>query len=250
MKKISALFVGLLLFSACKTTLQKAEKEVSVTKEIKLENKGVAGNTTVNLLSRLDKDVLSETPGLVILMVGTNDMLNSRKFVSYDDYQSNLSKIVKRIKKKGAQVVLMSPPRVDSIYLFMRHDKALFTDTPNVKLQKANKIIEQVAQNNQAFYVDNYGVFKAKHLPIHNEDAYIRNQKNSNSKDGVHLKPIGYKLIAENVFECLQNNHLLNKYSHIICFGDSLTKGSGADGAGTITGENYPSFLYSMLKAN
>jgi len=224
-KKVSVLFVGLLLFSACKTAMRKAEKEVSVSKEIKLENKGVAGNITVNLISRLDKEVLSETPDLVILMVGTNDMLNSRKFVSYEDYLSNLSKIVKRIKKKGAQVLLMSPPRVDSIYLFMRHDKALFTDTPNVKLQKTKKIIEQVAQDNQAFYGDNYSVFKAKHLPIHNEDAYIRNQKNSNYKDGVHLKPIGYKLIAENVFECLQTNHLLNKYGNIICFGDSLTKG-------------------------
>jgi lysophospholipase L1-like esterase len=246
MNKSFYLVLALIIcFSACKTAAVKNENYT-----LKMENKGVAGNTTRNLLSRLEKDVLAEKADLVIVMVGTNDMLNSKKFVSYTDYQSNLLQIVTQIKKQHAQVLLMSPPRVDSLYLFKRHDQAMFTDTPNVKLQKVTQLMRAVSEENKTLFVDNYSVFKAKGLPQHNQDNYIRNLKNSNKEDGVHLKPIGYKLIAENVFDYLETNNLLDKYNHIICFGDSLTKGSGASGAGTITGENYPSFLYRMLLKN
>ena len=241
-KSFYIIFTLIICFSACKSAVVKSEKQV-----LKIENKGVAGNTTRNLIKRLEKDVLTQKPDLVIVMVGTNDMLNSKKFVSYENYQSNLSKIVNQIKKQHAQVLLMSPPRVDSLYLFKRHDKALFSDTPNVKLEKVTQIMKTISEENKILFVDNYSVFKAKGLPQHNQDNYIRNLKNSNKEDGVHLKPIGYKLIAENVFDYLKTNNLLDKYNHIICFGDSLTKGSGASGAGTISGENYPSFLYRML---
>ena len=251
-KRKYLLLIIISCFIGCKTKVLEEKKDINSKERItlKLENGGIAGNTAVNLKGRLEADVLSQNPDLVILMVGTNDMLNSKKFVSYQDYKQNLSEVVKRIKENGSQVLLMSPPTVDSLYLFMRHDKTVFTDTPNIKLQKAKEIIEQVAQDNDAFYVDNYNVFKAKGLPVHNKDEYIRNQKNSNVKDGVHLKPKGYKLIAQNVYAYLKANKLLDKYNYIICFGDSLTKGSGAEGAGTITGENYPSFLYAMLTAN
>ncbi|WP_159020551.1 SGNH/GDSL hydrolase family protein [Algibacter sp. L3A6] len=246
MNKSFYLVLALIIcFSACKTAAVKKEKYT-----LKMENKGVAGNSTANLLHRLNKDVLVEKPDLVILMVGTNDMLNSSKLIPYENYYSNLSNIVKDIKNNDAQVLLMSPPRVDSLYLFKRHDQAMFTDTPNVKLQKVTQIMRAVSEENKTLFVDNYSVFKAKGLPQHNQDNYIRNLKNSNKEDGVHLKPIGYKLIAENVFDYLETNNLLDKYNHIICFGDSLTKGSGASGAGTITGENYPSFLYRMLLKN
>lgn len=251
-KKLPLLVITAIIFCACKTIKTKENKALSLKQEIplKLENKGVGGNTTVDLLNRLGKDVVSKKPDLVILMVGTNDMLNSKKLVSYDDYQSNLTKIVKAIKNKETEVLLVSPPTADSIYLYERHDKNLFTDTPNVKLQKATQIMEKIASDNNVLFVDNHSAFKAKNLPIHNVDDYIRNEKNSNKKDGVHLKPKGYKFIAKNIFLYLKKNDLLNKYKNIICFGDSLTKGSGANGAGTTTGENYPSFLYTMLTNN
>ena len=59
-------------------------------------NAGVGGNTTKDLLVRIDRDVIDLNPDLVIVMVGTNDMLNSRKMVSYSDYTSNLELLVKK----------------------------------------------------------------------------------------------------------------------------------------------------------
>ena len=252
---IISFLVFVVFLSGCKASKIKSDtklisKKVETPFTLNLENNGVAGNTTINLLGRLEKDVLSKNADLVILMVGTNDMLNSKKLVSYDDYKLNLDKIVKEIKKTNAQVLLISPPTVDSIYLFNRHDKNLFKEGPNQKIYKVKQIIKEVSEANNTLFVDNNLAFKTLNLPVHNEDKYIRNKKNSNVEDGVHLTPLGYKLIAENVYQFLENNNLSKKYRNIICFGDSLTKGSGAKGAGTITGENYPSFLYKMLTNN
>ncbi len=44
-------------------------------------NKGVAGNNSKDLMVRVDNDVINEQPDLVIIMVGTNDMINSKKFL-------------------------------------------------------------------------------------------------------------------------------------------------------------------------
>ncbi len=217
---------------------------------IVVDNNGIAGNTTLDLLNRVDADVLGKKSDLVILMVGTNDMLNSNKFVSYRDYEANLTQIVRKIKKHETEVLLMSSPTVDSVYLFGRHDKTLFEEDPNIKLQNAKNIVAQVAKENNTLYLDVNSVFSKRGLPVHNQDDYIINEKNSNKKDGVHLTSLGYKFIAKIVFQYLVENNLQVKYKSIVCFGDSLTKGSGAKGAGTITGENYPSFLNQMLNEN
>lgn len=243
-------YIGLFTLSILILTSCRSSKNIEANIESTIINKGVAGNTTVNLLKRLQVDVLNEKPDLVILMVGTNDFLNSKKILSYEEYATNLTKIVQTIKSKNCEVLMMSPPTADSVYLYQRHDKSLYVDTPNAMLNKAREIVEVVSKENHTFYADIYNSFIAKGIPKHNEDAYIRNAKNSGAKDGVHPTPIGYKFIADTVFKYLKENNLLNKYKTIICFGDSITKGSGAKGAGTITGENYPSFLNTMMINN
>lgn len=75
-------------------------------------NAGVSGDTTQDLLDRLP-EVLNLNPDWILLMVGTNDMLNSNKFISYDDYEKKLKLIVDKLQKKGVPVVLISPPTVD-----------------------------------------------------------------------------------------------------------------------------------------
>lgn len=237
------LFFVITFCSSCKTS-----KVYNDTAPAIIVNKGVAGNSTVDLLKRIDIDVVNENPDLVILMIGTNDMLNSKKMVSYDEYTSNLNKIVKTIKKNKSQVLMMSSPPVDSIYLFKRHYKTLFKESPNVKIDSVRSIVEEIAREHNTLYLNINKAFNARNVPKHNEDLYIRNEMNSNTTDGVHPTPLGYKFIAEQVYNYLEENNLTHKYKKIVCFGDSITKGSGGKGAGTVSGENYPSFLYTMLK--
>ena len=112
----------------------------SAKSQVEIINAGVGGNNSAQLLSRLDKDVIAARPDLVIVMVGTNDMLNENKMLSYETYKSNLQQIVKDIKKTGCQVLLVSSPPADSAYLFTRHDRTLFKQTPNEKLETVRNI--------------------------------------------------------------------------------------------------------------
>lgn len=211
-------------------------------------NAGVGGNTTVQLLERLQNDVLEKAPDLVIVMVGTNDMLNSRKLVSYRAYEDNLEHIVKSIKQTHSKVVLMTSPPADSVYLFKRHDKKLFNEAPNVKLESARNSVSRVAKKLSVHYLDLFQIFKDMDLPKHNSDLFFKNISNSGAADGVHPTALGYRFIGELVFRYLKENQLLEKSQKIICLGDSITYGSGMQGRGTATGDTYPAILQNFIK--
>lgn len=67
-------------------------------------NAGVNGDTTADALARIERDVLSRDPKVVIILLGGNDVLNG---VAVKDTQQNLSEIIDRIEVRGAAVVLV-----------------------------------------------------------------------------------------------------------------------------------------------
>ncbi|WP_347840824.1 GDSL-type esterase/lipase family protein [uncultured Draconibacterium sp.] len=220
---------------------------VSVNSQAQVINAGVGGNSTSDLLERIEKDVLQQEPDLVIVMVGTNDMLNSKKMNSYEQYASNLDEIVKTLKQNKAEVVVMAPPPADSSYLFERHDRKLFASAPNVKLDSARQIVAKTARKQNVHFIDIYQQFSNLNLPQHNTDLFIMNPKNSGYRDGVHPTALGYHFIAENVFQFLKKKKLLEKGDKVLCFGDSITFGSKVKGSGTAEGETYPAYLQNAI---
>ena len=75
---------------------------------VDMVNAGISGNTTVDALARIERDVLDCRPDLVTVMFGLNDMTR----VSLDDYRSNLTAIVEKCRNIGAEVVLATPNNV------------------------------------------------------------------------------------------------------------------------------------------
>jgi lysophospholipase L1-like esterase len=71
---------------------------------ITITNKGVRGDTTEDALKRLDRDVLSENPDIVIILLGGNDYL--KKIPEQQTFE-NLHTIITRIQEKGAVVILL-----------------------------------------------------------------------------------------------------------------------------------------------
>lgn len=210
-------------------------------------NTGVSGNTTLNLLERLNTDVLQQQPDLVILMVGTNDMLNSKKMISYKSYEINLRELVNKIQASGTKILLLSPPPVDSVYLFQRHDKTLFKDPPNTKLDSVRQIMQKVSIDNGLQYLDIHLSFQKRNLPEHNSDLFIRNIRNSGRPDGVHPTALGYHFIAASVFAFIKTKYESFKSRRIVCFGDSITYGSSVKQGGTVQGDSYPAVLERLI---
>jgi len=67
-------------------------------------NAGVSGDTTESAAARLDADVLSRDPRIVIVGLGGNDFLQS---VPIATTESNLRIIIEKIQGAGAMVVLL-----------------------------------------------------------------------------------------------------------------------------------------------
>ncbi len=66
-------------------------------------NAGIDEDQTKHVLERLDKDVLSKNPRMVIILLGANDYLDE---VPLQKTKENLDEMIDRIQAKGAMVVL------------------------------------------------------------------------------------------------------------------------------------------------
>jgi lysophospholipase L1-like esterase len=96
-------------------------------------NAGRGGDTTAAALARLDRDVLSRNPRIVMVLLGGNDFLRR---VPHHETLANLDAIVSRIRGRGAAVVivgisagLFGDPYVDGLTdLAWRTSSGLVTD--------------------------------------------------------------------------------------------------------------------------
>ena len=66
-------------------------------------NKGVPGDTTARALARLEQDVLSQSPRMVLITLGGNDLKNG---VSKGTAFQNLKSIIESIQARRALVVI------------------------------------------------------------------------------------------------------------------------------------------------
>ena len=211
-------------------------------------NAGVGGHNSRNLLKRLDKDVLARRPRLVVLMVGTNDVLNSRNSVPLDEYRKNLEKLIGRITSGGAKLVLMTIPSCHEPYLLERHPADFYEpDGPSGRIQKANLIIRQTAKKHKIPLVDIHEILSTKGNIGEKPEGLLRNKANSSSADGVHPTPDGYRIIAAAVYRAIREHRL--PVGRIVCLGDSITFGAHVKGAGTSEGETYPAVLRRLLNS-
>lgn len=219
----------------------------SCAKNITVLNKGIGGNNSQDLLRRLERDVLAESPDLVILMTGSNDMINSRKFISYATFRENYQSLISRMKAQGIEVVVMSPPPVDTGYVFQRHNRALFQQEPNDKLDSLNHLIEELAKANGVHYLNLHQAFRERGTPNRSAQSLLVNQANMGIPDGLHPTREGYQLIAGEVYRYLKAHKLLKRKQKILCFGDSITYGAFMTGKGTTEGDTYPALLRQLL---
>ena len=66
-------------------------------------NAGAPGDTTASALTRLQRDVLSRSPDMVLITLGGNDLKNG---IAKDIAFENLKRIVKSIQERGARVII------------------------------------------------------------------------------------------------------------------------------------------------
>ena len=75
-------------------------------------NAGVSGDTTAQGLARVDRDVLSKNPQIVIILLGANDFLkpildrNSTNTIPVNETQANLQSIINKVNNGNRKIYL------------------------------------------------------------------------------------------------------------------------------------------------
>ena len=121
-------------------------------------NLGISGDTTADLLERIEVEAKSREPNLIIFAIGINDaqFIHSTNClrVSLDEFQQNLAKLLAITKKFTDRVVFVGLTRVD---------ESKTTPIPwNTDKSYTNENIEQLDNVIKKFCEDN----KLKFIPM------------------------------------------------------------------------------------
>lgn len=146
---------------------------------------GVGGNTSREMLNRLDRDVISKKPDWMTLSCGVNDVKHGVGGVELEPYKTNITNIVDRALAAGIKVAILTATVIDE------------TDNANnQKLAGYNAFLRQLAQEKNLLLVDSNAAFwtalKANPQPV---------GTNLLTVDGVHMNPEGNMLMARGILE-------------------------------------------------
>ncbi|MBL4889783.1 MAG: arylesterase [Candidatus Lindowbacteria bacterium] len=86
--------------------------------KIEFVNQGVSGNTTEDALARLNKDI-PRSADIVIVEFGANDVFKKWKI---ERIEKNLNQIIKKIKSRGPNVVVLEMKTFPHLGLFYSRD--------------------------------------------------------------------------------------------------------------------------------
>lgn len=163
--------------------------------DIKLLNRGCSGDSTTNLLERIDEDVIKNNPDIVSILIGTNDVWHlyegdeSHHGNSIEQYESNYRKIINTIKTKlpNAKICLFGsffvPVNINEKKDFWDHMKKLYSYVD---------VAEKVAKEN--------GLSFTRLQPLIDEATKDGNVKKV-LYDGIHPNVKGSVIIADTIFE-------------------------------------------------
>lgn len=153
---------------------------------------GIGGNKVPDLQKRLEADVLAKNPDLVFVYIGINDVWHwshpcckdKQGGTTKENYEAGLRDIVKRIKAKGAQIVMCTPTVIG--------EKADGTNEPDKMLDEYAAITRKVAKDNNLPVCDLRQAF-VSYLKIKNKENASKGVLTS---DEVHLNAAGNAFLA------------------------------------------------------
>lgn len=150
-------------------------------------NRGVSGDRIADITARLDADVLSEKPDVVILLAGINDVV--REYAPGERFDAEAfgaayEDVLRRIKACGAKLIVAEP------FLFAVPDKKRFRRNFDAMLRKIRAIALTYSDAHVALDEIFAGVSQNAGIA-----AY--------SPDGVHPTHRAERLIADNLIKKL-----------------------------------------------
>ncbi len=159
---------------------------------------GISGNKVYDLYFRMDDDVLSKSPDIVVIWVGVNDVWHKKSGTGTDadKFERFYLAMVKKFKSANIKVIVCTPAAIGE-----KNDN---TNEQDGDINKYSNIIRKIATDQQLTLVDLRAEFESyeKNYNPNNLDKGIL------TVDGVHLNDAGNtfvaKLMAEGIRKATQ----------------------------------------------
>lgn len=155
---------------------------------------GISGNKIYDLYLRMDEDVLSKNPDIVIIWVGVNDVWHKRTSgtgTDADKFEKFYTAVIKKLQQKNIKVIISTPAAIG--------EKTDFTNDLDGDLNKYSMIIRNIAQKNNCGLIDLRQAFLQYNMANNKENK----EKGILTTDGVHLTEKGNSLVAEEMMKAI-----------------------------------------------
>ena len=156
---------------------------------------GISGNKVYDLYLRLESDVLSKNPDVVIIFVGVNDVWHKRSYgtgTDVDKFEKFYTAIIKKLQEKSIKVVLCTPAVIG--------EKTDFSNELDGDLNQYSSIIRSLAKTNNLSIIDLRNTFLEynRKFNAENKEAGIL------TSDRVHLNEKGNEVVANEMWKVIK----------------------------------------------
>ena len=154
---------------------------------------GISGNKVPDLEKRLERDVLSKKPSVVVIYIGINDVWHSERGhgTSKENFEAGLNRLIEQINKAGGRVVLCTPSVIG--------EKTDGNNKLDAMLDEYSEISRKVASETKTQLLD----LRKQFLTYLKEKNQDNKEAGILTTDRVHLNEAGNRFVAEQMFTAL-----------------------------------------------
>jgi len=177
------------------TVMQEMLQQQNIS-NYELVGAGIGGNKVYDLYLRMDSDVLSKSPNIVVIYVGVNDVWHKKTSgtgTDADKFEKFCRAIIAKLEEAGAKVVVCTPAVIGE-----RND---FTNELDGDLNKYCSIIRNMTTELHIPLVDLRKAFLDYEVKNNTANA----DKGILTTDGVHLNDKGNQLVAELMWDVIKD---------------------------------------------
>lgn len=177
------------------TVLSELLQKNGLNDRFDLVGAGIGGNKVYDLYLRLEEDVLSKKPDVVVIWIGVNDVWHKRLAgtgTDPDKFERFYQAIITKLKAANIRVLLTTPAAVGER---TDHSNELDGD-----LNRYSTIIRNLATKNNCPLIDLRKDFLAYNLEHNKENK----ESGVLTSDRVHLNETGNRFVAEKMLTALR----------------------------------------------
>jgi len=199
-KKIKVVFFGDSITEAAVKpngfiTIDDSLLNAGGTVNYELTGAGVSGNKVYDLYLRMEEDVISKSPDIVVIWVGVNDVWHKKMGTGTDadKFEQFYLAMLKKFRAANTKIIVCTPATIG--------EKNDYSNEQDGDMNKYSNIIRNIAAEQRLTLVDmraEFEAFEKTNNPNNLEKGIL-------TADGVHLNDAGNKFVARLMAEGIRN---------------------------------------------